>query len=77
MGAAHPAGRTGAAKRAPRYVRLPHLLEMAARLAADGETALVNVDGQELRSGEPVLDTALSAVVGDPVVLDADEVRSR
>lgn len=63
------AGRIGSGKRTPRYVRLPHLLEMAARLADDGETALVHVNGRELRSGEPELDETLSAVVGEPVVL--------
>jgi uncharacterized protein len=63
------AGRIGAGKCTRRYVRLPHLLEMAARLDEDGETPIVQIDGRELRSGEPALDELLSAVVGEPVVL--------
>ncbi|MBV9923028.1 MAG: MOSC domain-containing protein [Pseudonocardia sp.] len=63
------AGRIGAAKRTPRYVRLPRLLEMSARLDEDGETAVVRVGARELRSDDPRLDGALSAVVGEPVVL--------
>ena len=48
-----PAGRIGAGKRTPRYVRLPHLLEMAARLTEDDQTALVEINGRELRCGDP------------------------
>lgn len=62
------AGRIGAARRTPRYVRLPHVLDMSARTTGD-HAEVTLPDGAVLSTADPRLPAALTAVVGEPVTL--------
>lgn len=62
-------GRLGAGKRTPATVRLPHVLDLAARTVAGGPAEVVLPDGHVLGLTDPALPAALAAVVGEPVTV--------
>ncbi|MGO1049324.1 MOSC domain-containing protein [Crossiella sp. CA198] len=63
------AGKFGSGKNTRRFTRLPHLLELSARLHGLAEPIVTLPDGAEHKAGDPALDAAVSTLVGEPVTL--------